>query len=124
MKKVFLMLVMMFTMSVSSFAEDNNATEIERIERYNVKVNTKKLADYLQLSSDQFDAVESVTDELSKDLMFAAVECNKQSRSAVTKNALTKNVKHMSYILNDGQMHKYLAVLNATVNNRGIDIPE
>ena len=124
MKKVFLMLVMLFAMSVYSFAEDNNATEIERIERYDLKVNTRKLADYLQLSSDQFDAVESVTDELTKDLMFAAVECNKQSRSAVTKNALTKNVKHMSYILSDDQMHKYLVVLNATVNNRGIDIPE
>lgn len=124
MKKVFLMLVMLFTMSVYSFAEDNNATEIERIERYDLKVNTRKLADYLQLSSDQYDAVESVADELSKDLKFAAVECNKQNRSAVTKNALAKNVKHMSYILNDDQMHKYLAVLNATVNNRGIDIPE
>ena len=124
MKKVFLMLVMLFTMSVYSFAEDNNATEIERIEKYDLKVNTRKLADYLQLSSDQFDAVESVTDELSKDLMFAVVECNKQNRGVVTKNALTKNVKHMSYILNDDQMHKYLVVLNATVNNRGIDIPE
>ena len=124
MKKVFLMLVMLFTMSVYSFAEDNNATEIERIERYDLKVNTRRLADYLQLSSDQFDAVESVADELSRDLKFAAVECNKQNRSAVTKNALVKNVKHMSYILNDDQMHKYLVVLNATVNNRGIDIPE
>jgi len=124
MKKVFLMLVMLFTMSVYSFAEDNNATEIERIERYDLKVNTRRLADYLQLSSDQFEAVESVTDELTKDLMFAAVECNKQSRGTVTKNALTKNVKHMSYILNDDQMHKYLVVLNTTVNNRGIDIPE
>ena len=124
MKKVFLMLVMLFTMSVYSFAEDNSATEIERIERYDLKVNTRRLADYLQLSSDQYDAVESVADELSKDLKFAAVECNKQNRSAVTKNALVKNVKHMSYILNDDQMHKYLVVLNATVNNRGIDIPE
>jgi hypothetical protein len=124
MKKVFLMLVMLFTMSANLFAEDNNATEIERIERYDLKVNTRKLADYLQLSSDQFNAVESVADELSKDLMFAAVECGKQNRGTVTKNALTKNVKHMSYVLSDDQMRKYLVVLNATVNNRGIDIPE
>ena len=39
MKKVFLMMVMLFTMSVYSFAEDNNAAEIERIERYDIKVN-------------------------------------------------------------------------------------
>ena len=121
MKKYFLMLVMLFTMSVYSFAEDNNATEIERIERYNVKVNTKKLADYLQLSSDQFEAVESVTDEFSNDLMFAAIQDGDATRNAVTKNLIDKNVKYMSYILNKNQMHKYLLVLNATINNRNIN---
>jgi hypothetical protein len=121
MKKYFLMLVMLFTMSVYSFAEDNNATEIERIERYNVKVNTKKLADYLQLSSDQFEAVESVTDEFSNDLMFAAIQDGDATRNAVTKNLIEKNVKYMSYILNKNQMHKYLLVLNATINNRNIN---
>jgi hypothetical protein len=109
-------------MSVYSFAEDNNATEIERIERYNVKVNTKKLADYLELSSDQLDAVESVTNEFSNDLMFAAVQDGEVSRKAVTKNLIEKNVKYMSYILNKVQMHKYLMVLNATMNNRDINI--
>ena len=121
MKKYFLMLVMLFTMSVYSFAEDNNATEIERIERYDVKVNAKKLANYLQLSSDQFDAVETVVDEFSNDLMFAAVQDGEASRKAVTKNLIDKNVKYMSYILNEKQMHKYLIVLNATMNNRGLN---
>jgi len=121
MKKYLIMLVMLFTMSVYSFAEDNNATEIERIERYNVKVNTKKLADYLQLSSDQFEAVESVTDEFSNDLMFAAIQDGDATRNAVTKNLIEKNVKYMSYILNKNQMHKYLLVLNATINNRNIN---
>jgi hypothetical protein len=120
MKKYLIMLVMLFTMSVYSFAEDNNATEIERIERYNVKVNTNKLADYLQLTSDQFDAVETVTDEFSNDLMFAAVQSSDSSRNVITKNLIEKNVKYMSYILNKNQMRKYLVVLNATMNNRGI----
>ena len=120
MKKYLIMLVMLFTMSVYSFAEDNNATEIERIERYNVKVNTKKLADYLQLTSDQFDAVETITDEFSNDLMFAAVQNSDSTRSMITKNLIEKNVKYMSYILNKNQMRKYLVVLNATMNNRGI----
>lgn len=122
MKKYFLMLVMLFTMSVYSFAEDNNATKIERIERYDVKVNTKKLANYLQLSSDQMDAVESVTNEFTNDMMFAAVQDGETSRKAVTKNLIDKNVKYMSYILNKSQMHKYLMVLNATISNRNIGI--
>ena len=118
------MLVMLFTMSVYSFAEDNNATEIERIERYDVKVNTKKLANYLQLTSDQYDAVETVTNEFSNDLMFAAVQDGEVARNAVTKNLIDKNIKHMSYILNKDQYHRYLTVLNATINNRGINVNE
>lgn len=121
MKKYLIMMVMLFTMSVYSFAEDNNATEIERIERYDVKVNAKKLANYLQLSSDQFNAVETVVNEFSNDLMFAAVQNGEASRKAVTKNLIDKNVKYMSYILNEKQMHKYLIVLNATMNNRGLN---
>lgn len=120
MKKVLFMLVMMFTMSVNMFAEDNNTTEIERVKKYDVKVNTTRLADYLGLSRDQFDAVENVTDEFSNDLMFAAVECNDNNRMAVTKNAIEKNVKNMRYVLTEEQMKKYLTVLNATMNNRGI----
>jgi len=120
MKKNFIMLVMLFTMSVNIFAEDNNATEIERIERYSVKVNANKLSKYLDLSSDQMDAVENVTDEFSNDLMFAAVQDSEPSRSMITKNLIEKNVKYMSYILNKNQMRKYLTVLNATMNNRGI----
>ena len=122
MKKVIFMLVMMFTMSVSTFAENNNANEIERIERYNVKVNANKLADYLELSSDQLEVVESITDEFSNDLMFAAVQNGETTRNAITKNLIEKNVKYMSYVLNKNQMHKYLAVLNATMRNRNIEI--
>ena len=122
MKKYLIMLVMLFTVSVSSmYAEDNNATEIEK---YEVKVNAKKLGDCLQLTSDQYDAVEAVVNELSSDLMFAAVECNSTNRAIVTKNAIGKNIKYMSYILNQEQYHKYLTLLNATIRNRKIDIIE
>ena len=120
MKKYFLMLVMLFTMSVYSFAEDNNATEIERIEKHNIKVNTKKLANYLGLSQDQEEVVEVIEDEFSNDLMFAAVECSKESHNKVMNNLIEKNIKNMSYILNKEQYRKYLTVLNATISNRGL----
>ena len=124
MKKYFLIILMLLTMSVSMFAEDNNATEIERIEKYDIKVNTNKLAKYLQLSTDQMDAVETVSDEFSKDMMFAAIECSDKNRSTVTKNLVEKNIKHMSYILNKNQYRKYLTVLNATLINRNIKTNE
>ena len=114
------MLVMFFTMSVYSFAEDTNATEIERIERYDFNVNIKRLSSFLELSKDQVESVESIENEFHNDLMFAAVECNKDNRMKVTENAIEKHIKHMSYILNEKQYRKYLKVLNVTINNRGI----
>jgi hypothetical protein len=74
MKKYFLMLVMMFTMSINVFAEDANAEEVNLIERYDLNVNLRKLGTFLQLSSDQMDGMESVETEFKNDLMFAALE--------------------------------------------------
>lgn len=118
MKKLFMMLVMFITVSVSLFAEDNNANEVQRIERYSINVNANKLAKYLELSDDQMESVEAIESEFSRDLMFAAVECNENNRNAVIGNAINKNIKHMSYILNKKQYNKYLKVLNATIHNR------
>lgn len=120
MKKVILMLVMMFTMSMYSFAEDANANEVNVIERYDLKVNLRKLGSFLQLSSDQMDGMETVETELQNDLMFVAVECTKDNRNAVAKNAIDKHLKHVHYVLNKEQYRKYLIVLNATIKNRGI----
>lgn len=118
MKKVFFMLVMLFTMSVYSFAEDNNATEIRKIEKYDIKVNTRKLAHSLSLSSDQEEMVKDITEEFTNDMVFAAL----QNNDLITRNAINKNVRYMSYILNKEQYRKYLVLLNTTLNNRGIVI--
>ena len=120
MKKVILMLVMLFTMSMYSFAEDANANEVNVIEQYDLKVNLRKLGSFLQLSSDQMDGMESVETEFKNDLMFAALECTRDNRNAVTKNAIDKHLKHVHYVLNKEQYRKYLIVLNATIKNRGI----
>lgn len=119
MKKYFLMLVMMFTMSINVFADDANAEEVNLIERYDLNVNLRKLGTFLQLSSDQMDGMESVETEFKNDLMFAALECTRDNRNAVTKNAIDKHLKHVHYVLNNEQYKKYVRVLNVTVNNRG-----
>ena len=118
-KKV-IMLVMLFTVGMHSFAEDANVNEINVIERYDLKINMRKLGSFLQLSSDQMDGMESVETEFQNDLMFAAVECTKDNRNAVTKNAIKKHLKHVNYVLNKEQYRKYLVVLNATIKNREI----
>jgi hypothetical protein len=119
MKKYFIMLVMLFTMNAVMFAEDNNVNEVESVEKYDFNVNTRKLASFLELSEDQMDAVEHIATELSNDMQFAFYENSKDSRKKVVTNAINKNVKHMSYVLNDIQYHKYLVVFNATLRNKG-----
>jgi len=121
MKKYFIMLVMLFTMNAVMFAEDNNVAEVESVEKYDFNVNTRKLASFLELSEDQMDAVEQVTNELSNDMQFAFYENSNDGRKKVVVNAVNKNVKHMSYILNDKQYHKYLVVFNATLRNKGFN---
>ena len=120
MKKVILMLVMLFTVGIYSYGEDTNSNEVNNVESYNVNVNMKSLGSYLELSSDQMEGMESVEVELHNDLMFAAVESTSENRNLVTKNAIDKHIKHVHYILNDEQYNKYLRVLNATLTNRGI----
>ena len=121
MKKYFIMLVMLFTINVAMFAEDDNVAEVESIEKYDFNVNTRKLASFLELSEDQMDAVEQVTNEFSNDMQFAFYENSNDGRKKVVVNAVNKNVKHMSYILNDKQYHKYLVVFNATLRNKGFN---
>ena len=55
MKKYFIMLVMMLTMSVYSFAEENTATKMAETERYELKINHRRLACILDMSSDQME---------------------------------------------------------------------
>ena len=121
MKRVFFMLVMLFTIGSYTFAENNNTTEVANVAKYDLKIDSRRLAVYLDLTADQMDAVTAVSNEFCNELKFAAVECTNTNRKEVTKNAIIKNVKHMRYILNHEQMKKYLMVLNATVKNRGLE---
>ena len=120
MKRLFLMMVIIFTMGVCTFAENNNTADVENIAKYDLKINNRKLAVYLNLTTDQMDAGAEVSNEFTNDMKFAAVECNENNRKQVTKNVITKNVTHMRYILNNEQMRKYLKVLNVTMVNRGL----
>ena len=122
MKKYFIMLVMMLTMSVYSFAEENTATKMAETERYELKINHRRLACILDMSSDQMEMSNDIISELERDMMFAAVMTTENSRNAVVANAGKKNTKYMHYILNDAQYKKYLMLLNLTLEHRGFDI--
>jgi len=112
----------MFTMSVYSFAEENEATKMAETERYELKINHRRLACTLDMSKDQMEMYGDVISEFENDMMFASVMETEESRNTIVANAIKKNIKYMHYILNDNQYKKYLMLLNLTLENRGFNI--
>ena len=119
MKRLFLSVIVMMSMTVA-FAEneDNNATNTT--EAYVMQVNMYKLGQALDLSRDQYDFVEDAMNAFSADLMCVA-EASEESRKAMLRNAVIKNLSATRSILNEAQYHKYLRLLNTTLNNRGLN---
>ena len=102
MKKIVLMLVALVSMTTMAFAEGENAKAANEAAAYDMSVNYSKLANALGLSIDQWESVED-------------------ERKGMVDKAIEKNLKYMRYILNSNQYSKYLQLLNATMNNRGLN---
>lgn len=124
MKKVFLIMVMIFTMSVCSFAEGNGAVTIVNAEKYELKISHHKLADALGVTNEQMEMFNNVITEFENDMIFASHMESEDSSNKIVANAVKKNIRNMHYILDDKQYHKYLMFLNLTLNHRGINVSE
>ena len=118
MKKIVLMVVAMFTMTMS-FAENENNSTLNSAEAYDMTVNMRKLAVALGLTVDQMEAVQDIHTAFCNEMMLAA-NADADEREAMVNNAVKKDVRYMHYILNDKQYKTYLMLLNATLHNRGL----
>ena len=116
------MTLAMLSMTMT-FAENENATETSDLNAYDMSVNMRKLSVALDLKEDQMEAVAEIHHTFSAEMLFAA-QASKDERKEMVKKAVMKDVKYMNYILEEKQYKKYLMLLNATLNNRGIDINE
>lgn len=103
-----------------TFAENEELNTANSAEAYKMSVNYDKLADALSLSLDQLEAVQDIHSEFCADMMNAG-NSNADERKEIVKKALTKDLKHMRFVLTSDQYHKYLVLLNATINNRGLN---
>ena len=118
MKKIVLMVVAMFTMTMA-FAENENNSTLNSAEAYDMTVNMRKLAVALGLTVDQMEAVQDIHTAFCNEMMLAA-NADADEREAMVNNAVKKDVRYMHYILNDKQYKTYLMLLNATLHNRGL----
>lgn len=114
------MTIAMLSMTMT-FAENEEAKNVNNTEAYDMTVNMRKLSEALQLTADQMEAVADIHHTFSAEMVFAA-QLNKEEREAMVKQAVNKDVKYMHYILNDKQYRKYLLLLNTTLNNRGLSV--
>ena len=110
-----LTMVAMLSMTMA-FAEGENANSVNNVEAYDMSVNMNKLSEAL----DQMEAVAEIHHTFSAEMMFAA-QYNKEEREARVREAVDKDIKWMRYVLNEKQIRKYLVLLNATLNNRGLN---
>jgi hypothetical protein len=119
MKKMILMVVAMLSMTMTSYAENDNAVKAENAEAYDMSINLRKLAVTLGLSYDQMEAVQDIHRTFCAEMMMAAQASNDERNEMVDK-AVKKDVRYMHYVLDEKQYRKYLLLLNTTLHNRGL----
>ena len=119
MKKIFLTMVALLCMTTAFAKNESAAPESTNVAAYDLNININKLTDALNLTNDQKEAVENIYNMFNTEMSYAAQYCNSE-REVMVKRAIDTDVKHMSYVLNDEQMSKSMAILNATIKNRGL----
>ena len=120
-KFVFMVALMLATNTANVLASDNSVNETENVENYYIHVNEKSLSKSLGMSKDQMEICSDVIKEFENDMVFASSNTKGESRKAVTRNAIMKNMRSMKMFLDEAQYKKYVLILNTTLINRGID---
>ncbi len=118
MKRLFMVVVAMLSMTMT-FAENENAANLNNAEAYNMTVNMKKLGQALNLSKDQVESFAEIHKTFSAEMMFAAQATGEERQKMVDK-AIGKDLAYMNYILSQNQYRKYVMLLNMTLINRGL----
>ena len=118
MKKIVLMLVAMMTMTVANAENENNNT-VQAANAYEMTVNMRKLAVTLGLNMDQMEAVQDIHHQFCNEMMLAS-QAEGEERDTLMEQAVKKDVRYMSYVLDKNQYRTYLLLLNTTLHNRGL----
>ena len=119
MKKLVLSLMVMMSMT-TAFAENEETAAVNKVESFVLNVNMNKLSQALGLSWDQREFVEDAENAFSAELMNVA-NAPVEERKDLLNKAIKQNLGTMHYLLNEAQYHKYVMLLNATINNRGLN---
>jgi hypothetical protein len=121
-KKIVFTLAALMTMTLA-FAEGEtktNAAVAAEQAKYEMNVNVNALARTLNLDADEIDAVNFISADLKKDMQKAG-EAQGEDRDNLYKKAIKHNLSYMHAVLDEDQYRTYVKLLNATLNNRGLN---
>lgn len=118
MKKMMMTLVALMTI-LMAFAANENAKNTNVTAAYDMRVNYRSLANALNLSADQLESVKDIHSTFCVEMMNAA-NASKEEQAQFVDKAVAKDLKYMRYVLGNDQYRKYVMLLNATMNNRGL----
>ena len=105
---------------MATFAEGEEMNNVENVNAYDMTINYSSLARALDLTETQLVAVEEINTMFCADMLSVGA-ANKESRKAMMNNAVAKALREMHYVLDSKQYRRYLMLLNATLNNRGLN---
>ena len=112
-------MVALLCMTTAFAMNEAAAPEAPNVAAYNLNIDMNRLSDALNLTNDQKEAVENIYNMFNTEMSYAT-QYSSSEREIMVKRAIETDVKHMSYVLNEEQMRKYTAILNATIKNRGL----
>ena len=114
MKRLGLTLVAALCLAASTFAAGNQPTTA----KWEGNINVSKLGKYLKLNSDQSEEVANICDYFSTQMSRATTA--KKDKEAKLRNAVYG--KLMRKTLSAEQYAKYAALMNITLQNKGIEL--
>lgn len=119
MKKIVLMAFALLSMT-TAFAADEKAEANNAAVVYGMEINMSGLTKALRLSSDQQAAVRDIHTNFNADMLNAA-GAPAEARKEMVDKAIEKDLEYMRTVLSKKQYRTYVMLLNATINNRGIE---
>ena len=111
MKKILIVVLGLVVSATSAFALDTNKYGVFSI--LNNESTFYGLVRYLDVDSNQVEKLD-IAFSMTEDKMEAALEKNNE---VAAEKAMYFNLANAKSVLNEGQYKKYLAIINATVNN-------
>lgn len=118
MKKVFIMaaIALMATASVKAEEKNQDAVRVD----YNINMNVRALSRCLNLNGEQADVMEYASDMLREEV--SRVRFSKEEKKAARlKRSIAHNLSIAHKHLEDKQYRSYLALLNQTFKNKGLN---